>query len=340
MSDDIVDIEGLEACLGKTPGGVNMKVIDHLDHEALRWLALSPLTFVVFGDDAGPNITIAGGVPGFATAVDASRLQLPLASLDAPHLAGPGVGFGALFLVPGVGETLRVNGRVAALTDATVDLVIDECLLHCAKALIRSAFWQAAPAPPRKQLQEWSAPDFFAACRFMVVGTIDANGRADVSPKGDPAGLLLQLQSSPEGQDALWYADRPGNRRADSFRNLLSNPHVALLAMIPGENAVTVASGVARLSGDASVCASFTVDDKVPRLVTGIMAPAIEHYQSGALTRANLWPAAPAPIDIDPAAIFAAHVTRGLQAALLRAAVSVPGMMASALRRDYRKNLY
>ena len=76
---DVDNIEKLEAILGKTPPAVNLKVIDHVDATARRWLAASPLMFAGFGKGATPAITLGGGAPGFATAEPAT-LSVPLAA--------------------------------------------------------------------------------------------------------------------------------------------------------------------------------------------------------------------------------------------------------------------
>src|SRR3546814_10255530 len=100
----------------------------------------------VCSSDLGIEITLAGGAPGFATA-EPAMLSIPLAMLDDPALTVPGASFGSLFLVPGIGETLRINGRVAAVADGAARIAVTECYVHCAKALIRSGFWSATPSP-------------------------------------------------------------------------------------------------------------------------------------------------------------------------------------------------
>lgn len=79
---------------------------------------------------------------------------------------------------------------------------------------------------------------FVAASRFMALATVGAEGRADVSPKGDPAGCMAQLDG-----DRLWFADRPGNRRVDSFRNIVDQPQAALALLVPGATAVVIVRG-------------------------------------------------------------------------------------------------
>ncbi|WNG44369.1 pyridoxamine 5-phosphate oxidase [Archangium minus] len=338
MNGAITTVAELEARIGKTPAPVNLKVIDHLDEGALRWLAASPVMFAGFGEAPRIGVTLGGGSPGFAGG-DAHELRVPTALLDDPTLARPGMGFGSLFLLPGIGETLRVNGRVARVDEGVLRVTVEECYGHCAKALLRSEFWAASPgvATPR------DAETFLAACRFMALATIDAQGRADLSPRGDPAGTMASLQDG-----RAWFADRPGNRRVDSFRNIVVQPHVAATLLIPGSTHVVQLSGSARLTtGEEAVRARFTVQGKTPTLVIGIDQPALELRESPTLVRARLWPLQTRTESVDPAKVFVAHLKlnsdKGLGARLAGALLSVPGvtgLLQKGLEKDYKDNLY
>ena len=179
----------LEACLGTAGLPVKMKVIDHIDHGAAAWIAASPLAFIAFARAAGPVATLAGGAAGVAIAKSKTTLSLPLTALDdAPGAVGEGAA--TLFLIPGIGETLRINGRISAVTETAVEIAVDECFVHCAKALIRSDFWAAAP-----RTAPGDARTFLEAASFLALATSDAAGGADMSPKGDPAGGLIRLQN-------------------------------------------------------------------------------------------------------------------------------------------------
>lgn len=331
---DIDSIAGLEAILGKAPPAVSLKVIDHIDATARRWLAASPLMFAGFGGADGVMVTLGGGAPGFAAA-DPATLAIPLAAFDDPALAIAGASFGSLFLVPGIGETLRINGRVARIDNGTAQIAVEECYVHCAKALIRSGFWSALPADVAP-----ATPDAFAArsC-FMALATMDAAGHADLSPKGDPAGSMVHVAG-----DQLWFADRPGNRRTDSFRNLIVQPRIAAALLIPGAPSVAIVRGTAMLTDDATARASFEVRGKVPLLAARVDDLDIVIRPSAALERARLWPSTPAPADIKPAKMFAEHVRlnkdKGIGARIAGAFVSVPGLMQRGLDKDYRENLY
>lgn len=329
----IQTIAELEACMGVAGLPVKMKVIDHVDLQAAAWLKDSPLAFVAFAKAGGPEATLAGGARGFASARDASTLSLPVAALDdAPGAVGEGAA--TLFLIPGIGETLRINGRISAVTPDAVEIAVEECFIHCAKALIRSDFWSAAPV---------EAPDdpeaFLAGSRFLALATSDAAGGADVSPKGDPAGGLIRMQ---DGVSAM--AERPGNRLAYGFHNIVAQPEVTALVLTPGATRVAVVSGRAEITGDEAARAAFVVEGKTPILVTRVHGARPVLRESRALAAARLWPAAEHAVsDMDPSAVLVAHVkankSKGLAAMALRTAVN-RGTVAKGLEHSYRENLY
>ena len=88
---------------------------------------------------------------------------------------------------------------------------------------------------------------WLAASPFCLVATADASGACDVSPKGDPPGQLAHVIDD----TTIAIAERPGNRRVDGYRNVLANPHVGLLFLIPGRGDTLRINGRARLVSDA-----------------------------------------------------------------------------------------
>src|SRR3546814_6062550 len=148
---------------------------------------------------------------------------------------------------------------------------------HCAKALIRSDLVAAEPIVAVPE----DAAAFVAASRFLALATVGANGAADLSPKGDPAGLLARLDG-----DSLWFADRPGNRRVDSFRNIIGQRRVALALLVPGSDQVAIVQGQAQITADEAARERFAVQGKTPLLAVRVDARAVELRHSPALARA------------------------------------------------------
>ena len=126
---------------------------------------------------------------------------------------------------------------------------------------------------------------WLAASPFCVLSTSDAAGRCDASPKGDPAGQLVHVID----EVTIAIAERPGNRRADGFRNVLSNPHVGLLFLIPGRGDTLRINGRARLVSDAVFFDAMAVRGKRPVLAMVVEIEEIFFHCSKAFLRSELW---------------------------------------------------
>ena len=290
-----------------------------------------------FGGASDVGITLAGGDRRVSLAATPTNCACPPRCSTTRRWRARAPCSAHLFLLPGIGESLRVNGRVTAAEGDEIRIAIDECYGHCAKALIRSGLWsaQATAGEPR------DAASFVADSRFLALASVSAQGRGDLSPKGDAAGFMARLDGN-----TLWFADRPGNRRVDSFRNIIDQPQVALALLIPGSTQVAFLRGKAQLTIDAAVRARFTVQDKLPLLAIRVDVSAMELRTSPTLERASLWPVL-AHSDIDPAQLFVEHIklnkATGVGAALARASLAVPGvtgLLKKGLEHDYKTNLY
>jgi PPOX class probable FMN-dependent enzyme len=125
---------------------------------------------------------------------------------------------------------------------------------------------------------------FIKRSPFVCLATADEEGRCDVSPRGDPAGFVRILD-----EVTLLVPERPGNRLADSLTNILRNPHVGLLFVIPGVGDTFRVEGRATLTDDPALLAPSAVEDKVPRL--GILVDIERAYTQcpKAFLRSHLW---------------------------------------------------
>jgi PPOX class probable FMN-dependent enzyme len=126
---------------------------------------------------------------------------------------------------------------------------------------------------------------WLAASPFCLVATADAEGRCDVSPKGDPAGQLAHVLDD----CTLAIAERPGNRRVDGFRNVLENPHVGLLFLIPGRDDTLRVNGRARLVSDAPFFDDLVVRRHRPVLALVVEIEEVFHHCAKAFLRSRLW---------------------------------------------------
>jgi PPOX class probable FMN-dependent enzyme len=119
---------------------------------------------------------------------------------------------------------------------------------------------------------------------FLCLATSAADGTCDVSPRGDPAGFVRILD-----ERTLLLPDRPGNRLADSLRNVLQNPHVALLFVIPGVGDTFRVNGRAAIVTDPEVLEPCAVEGKTPKLGLRIEIDEAFTHCSKAFLRAQLW---------------------------------------------------
>jgi uncharacterized protein len=127
--------------------------------------------------------------------------------------------------------------------------------------------------------------DWLAASPFCVMATADADGRCDASPKGDPAGQLVHVLDD----TTIALAERPGNRRADGYRNILANPHVGLNFLIPGRGDTLRINGRARLVSDAPFFDELVVKGHRPLLAVVVEVQTIFFHCAKAFLRSQLW---------------------------------------------------
>jgi uncharacterized protein len=125
------------------------------------------------------------------------------------------------------------------------------------------------------------AVDFIARAPFLCIGTQNANGHADVSPRGDPPGFVRVL-------DAHTIA-RPGNNRLDTQCNILTNPQVGLLFIIPGFDDTLRVNGTAALVTDPALLATMAVHDRTPTLAIIVKVQEVFLHCAKAFRRSRLW---------------------------------------------------
>jgi PPOX class probable FMN-dependent enzyme len=126
--------------------------------------------------------------------------------------------------------------------------------------------------------------DVLALSPLCFLATASAAGHLDCSPRGDPAGTL----QVPDPYTLL-LPDRPGNNRLDSLRNIVENPEVGLIFLLPGVNEVVRVNGRARLSTDPELLGRFEVAGKLPRLVISIAVREAFMHCPRAFSSAELW---------------------------------------------------
>jgi hypothetical protein len=164
------------------------------------------------------------------------------------------------------------------------------------EAELRELVGKPIPRVAHKERHKLNAIDrqWLARSPFCLIGTAGPDGACDVSPKGDPPGFTLVLDDR-----TVVIPDRPGNKRVDGMRNIVANPHVGLLYMVPGRGDTLRISGRARLVCDAPFFEQLIVNGNRPKLAIVVEIDEVFFHCAKAFMRSKLWD----PESWDPAAL-------------------------------------
>ncbi len=125
---------------------------------------------------------------------------------------------------------------------------------------------------------------FIAKSPFLVIGSLGTEGHFELSPKGDPAGFVKVLDDK-----HLAIPDRPGNRRIDTFRNVLQNPKVGLIFLIPGKPETLRIGGEARIVRDQGLRESMAVAGRLPDFAMVVYVERVFMHCPKCMLRSKLW---------------------------------------------------
>ena len=154
------------------------------------------------------------------------------------------------------------------------------------EAALRTLFGRAEGLAVRKSIPKIDrhARDFIARSPFLCIATSNAQGRADVSPRGDLAGFVQVLDDH-----HLAIPDRPGNNRLDTMVNILENPNIALIFMIPGFEDTLRINGKAEITADPAILERAMVGRKLPKVAIRVRVEEQFLHCAKAFRRSRLW---------------------------------------------------
>lgn len=282
--------------------GKPIKKLDGLERQSLNYIAHAPFfVTTVQRPDRLVEIKAYGGQPGFVRVLEDNTFVLPVVPGEA---AREEYFAGCLFLIPGVNETLRVNGRVrfAAATgpdETAASFEAEEVFMHCAKALIRSKLWKTedwaaqfqpppggfpASEPLRAGSLTPAARAFIEKSPFLFLGTNLPGSVADISPRGDPPGFVKMLDDR-----TLLIPERRGNNLADNLTNIIANPWAGLLFLVPGVETELWVSGEAHVTTEPALLEMLTEQNKTPLVGIVLRIRELELRPSPALTASRFW---------------------------------------------------
>jgi len=125
---------------------------------------------------------------------------------------------------------------------------------------------------------------FIAHSPFLLMATSGSDGTCDVSPKGDAPGFVLVLDDR-----RLVIPDRPGNKRFDGMKNLVTNPHIGLIFLVPGREETLRVNGRAWITKDPELLARSVAQGKTPQLAIGVQVEQCFLHCVKAFRRSRLW---------------------------------------------------
>lgn len=336
----------VEAIVGRSASMIMLKAVGALDEGCRAVLARCPIAAFGYRDaDGVSRTTFVGGAPGFVRVHSPTRISFPLDG----DPRGP-VSF--FFLLPGVGEVLRVNGSAARRKGGQTVVDVTEAYVHCAQAILRSRLWRPpAPVEPAAAtagdgpLGRPDIAEFLNAARFLALSTWDSSGGGDTSPRGDREAVARILDSH-----TLVIPDRKGNRRADTLYNLLQDKNLSLAALVPGRSAVLHIHGQGTITDDHALLEMLALRGIPPHAALLIDVEHAEVLDNDAVARSHLW-SPDSHMDRDSApdlmAVAGKHLAAntakgGPPSFLLKAIGAIPGMsrlLRLVINRSYRSGL-
>jgi len=176
------------------------------------------------------------------------------------------------------------------------------------------------------------AHDFIARAPFLCIGTQTAEGRADVSPRGDPPGFVKVLDDR-----TLMIPDRPGNNRLDTLSNIIASPAVGLLFIVPGFDDTLRVNGTARITRDPALLALMEVQGRLPLAAIAVTVEEVFLHCAKAFRRSGLW---------DPTQRQDRSGMPSLVKMILDQTTGAPAdpeeqrQLDEGLERDYRNSMY
>lgn len=165
-------------------------------------------------------------------------------------------------------------------------VALDERFLVADEAALRALFPETHAIAIQKCLDHLDphARAFIARSPFLCIGTQAPDGRADVSPRGDPRGFVQVLDDR-----TLLIPDRPGNNRLDTLSNIVANPSVGLLFMVPGFDDTLRVNGTARITTDPALLARMEVNGRRPTVAIAVTVREVFLHCAKAFRRSSLW---------------------------------------------------
>ncbi|WP_119390632.1 pyridoxamine 5'-phosphate oxidase family protein [Taklimakanibacter lacteus] len=202
------------------------------------------------------------------------------------------------------------------------------------KSVLRARMGEPGELAAKKTLRRIDkyARTYIERSPFLCIGTADENGNADVSPRGDPPGFVRVVDDN-----TIIIPDRPGNNRVDTMSNIIANPQVGILFIIPGIDDTLRVNGKAEIIDDPAELAPAAVNGRPPKLGIRVHVEEVFFHCAKAFRRSSLW-------------VQKSHVDRGFlpglahmvmeQARACEVDLEESDKVEAEIQEDYKTKLY
>ncbi|MFY0642447.1 MAG: pyridoxamine 5'-phosphate oxidase family protein [Bermanella sp.] len=186
------------------------------------------------------------------------------------------------FMVPGIGHSLRINGTLTAINSHNRIFNIHGVYFHCARAAARSELFRANQGAQSQA--DITKHNIIDQSPYGLLKTHDVQGKTEISPRGDEAGFIKTINN-----DTLFMPERPGNKVAVSLRNIISNPNIELLLMVPNTGYTLNIIGQAHVTTDPTLLALSDVNGKQAKIGIVIEVTSKQFQLDQRLVTSGLW---------------------------------------------------
>ena len=186
------------------------------------------------------------------------------------------------FMVPGIGHSLRVNGTLKAINTHEGKFTIEGVYFHCARAAARSnLFGESKTDYLQRKITQQSIINLSP---YGLLKTHNAQGKTEISPRGDESGFIKTINAN-----TLFLPERPGNKVAVSLRNIINNPNIELLLILPDTGYTLNICGQAQVTTDPSLLSMSNINGKQAKVGIVIEVTAKQFQLNERLATSGLW---------------------------------------------------
>lgn len=283
--ESITSLEALRKILGKPAKILEKRVQSSLDRFSVEFIEHASAAVLATHNAVMP-MQFIDCQKETSFICDNKRLNLSLHFHD-KDIQPMTVNASLYFMASGIGHSLRVNGRLQVSSNKETKFLIEGIYFHCARAAARAKFWECpleASIADETQRTGLTALEFLSRSPYVLMKTQGPLSSTEISPRGDAPGFIHQID-----ENTLFIPERPGNKVAVSLSNIIDQPQIELLCLIPGTRKTLNISGYATITKSPSLLAACTVNGKQPKLGILVTIETQQMLEDSILANLNIW---------------------------------------------------